>query len=91
MTVNVLEYAMSGVQDPSGKFAAITPADDTDLPTFTRSIYVGGAGNISVIQAADQSAAAVVFTSVAAGSILPIRAARIRSTGTTATNIVALY
>jgi hypothetical protein len=33
----------------------------------------------------------VTFVGVAAGSVLPIRVARVNSTNTTATNIVALY
>lgn len=69
--------------------AAVTPSDGADLANFSKGLYVGGAGNVSVI-AVDDSAA-VTFVGVPAGAVLPIRVKRVRSTGTTATNIVNLY
>ena len=68
---------------------AVTPSDSTDLTYSTcRAIYIGGDGNISLV---DGNAAAIVFTGVTAGSILPVQTARINATGTTATSIIALY
>lgn len=69
--------------------AAVTPNDSTDLPNVSKALWIGGAGNVSII-AADDSAA-VLISGVAAGTILPIRAKRVRSTDTTATLIVNLY
>lgn len=66
--------------------AAISPSDTVDLPKAARAIYVGGAGNISVIMMSGET---VTFNSVPVG-ILPIKVKRIRSTGTTATNMIAL-
>lgn len=68
---------------------AVTPSDSTDLTYSTcRAIYVGGDGDISLI---DGNGATIVFTGVTAGSILPVQTARINATGTTATSIIALY
>ena len=68
---------------------AVTPSDSTDLTYSTcRAIYVGGDGNISLV---DGNAATIVFSGVTAGSILPVQTARINATGTTATSIIALY
>jgi hypothetical protein len=68
---------------------AVTPSDSTDLTYSTcRAIYVGGDGNISLV---DGNAATIVFTGVTAGSILPVQTARVNATGTTATSIIALY
>ena len=68
---------------------AVTPSDSTDLTYSTcRAIYVGGDGNISLV---DGNGATIVFTGVTAGSILPVQTARINATGTTATSIIALY
>ena len=68
---------------------AVTPSDSTDLTYSTcRAIYVGGDGNISLV---DGNADTIVFTGVTAGSILPVQTARINATGTTATSIIALY
>lgn len=68
---------------------AVTPNDSTDLSLGTcRAIYVGGAGNISLI---DGAGSTILFSNVAEGSVLPVQTARIRATDTTATLLVALY
>ena len=73
----------------SGACRAVTPNDGADLSLGTcRAIYVGGAGDISIV---DLSGVTVAFVGVAAGSILPVQTARINATGTTATSIVSLY
>lgn len=77
-----------GLQAPADSCSAVTPAN-SDLANVTRALYVGGAGDLSLILANDS--AAVTFVGVPAGTVLPVRAKQVRSTGTTATNIVALY
>lgn len=72
---------------PARYFSAVTPSDSADLTYATRALYIGGAGNLSVI---DLDGVTVAINGVAAGTLLPIRVARVRSTGTTATNITAL-
>lgn len=67
---------------------SVTPADGSDQPQVSRAIWVGGAGNLSVVTRGGDT---ITLVGVPAGTMLPIRATRIRSTGTTATNIVALY
>ena len=72
----------------AGANRAITPADATDLPLQgCRAIYVGGAGNISVV---DLDGVTTVFSNVAAG-VLPVQAKGVNATGTTATGLIALY
>lgn len=66
----------------------VTPSDSTQLPA-TRGVWVGGAGNVAVTMSGDNDA--VTFSGVPAGTLLPIRATQIKSTGTTATLILALY
>jgi len=65
----------------------ITPSDASDLPQVVRALYIGGSGDIKV---ADVSGNAATFVGLTAGSILPIRAYRVMSTGTTATNLVGI-
>jgi hypothetical protein len=77
----------SSMSFPAEHAEAVTPSDSTDLLIVSRALFVGGAGNIAVVMA---SGAAVTFTGVLAGSILPIRVARVKSTSTTATNITSL-
>ena len=77
----------ASLESPAFHGFAITPSDVTSLTETTRAIYVGSSGDISVTLA---SGAAVTFASVTAGTILPIRASLVKSTGTTATNLVGL-
>jgi hypothetical protein len=75
--------------DPAYAAASVTPDDDTNLTDSpTRGLYVGGAGNVEVIM---QRGDTVVFSGVPAGTILPVRVTRVKSTNTTATTILALY
>lgn len=69
----------------------ITPSDSTALTRRTKVIYVGGAGNISLIASGDDPAgAAVVFTAVPVGTQLQIDALYVHATGTTATLLVGI-
>lgn len=74
---------------PACKAAAVTPHNTNELTQVTRALYVGGAGDVAVILRDDT--VAVTFVGVAAGTILPLRVRLVKVTGTTATNIVALY
>lgn len=68
----------------------VAPSDSVRLPDGAcRALYVGGTGDLSIIAVNDESP--VTLKGVPAGSILPVRAAYVRATGTTATAIVALY
>lgn len=77
--------------DPAIDGVAVTPADGSDLPRgLCNGLWIGGAGNVAV-EFNNTSRATVVFLGCTAGSILPIKAIKVRATSTTATNIVALY
>lgn len=76
------------VQGPGAFFKVITPHDVTPLDNVTRYIYVGGAGNVTV---KGQTGVAVTFVAPPVGSFLPIRATHVMATGTTATNLVAIW
>ena len=73
---------------PARKAAAVTKSDATIVNC--RGLYVGGAGDVAVLMADDPSTA-VTFSSVPAGTLLPIACKKIMSTNTTATNMVALF
>ncbi|AXV15126.1 hypothetical protein CYG48_05075 [Neorhizobium sp. SOG26] len=66
--------------------AAVTPNDNTDLTYTTRGLYVGVAGNISVVMAGGET----VTIPVQPG-LHPLSVSRVRATGTTATGIVAVW
>ena len=65
---------------------AITKSDTVNF-TKSAAIYVGGTGDVVVVFADDT---AITFSSVPAGTILPVEAIRVNSTSTTATNMVGL-
>lgn len=79
----------AGLDSPAEHAAAVTPNDSADLATTSRALYVGTGGDVAVILADDS--AAVTLVSVPAGSVLPVRAKRVMDTGTSATNIVAMW
>lgn len=68
---------------------SVTPDDTANLEVTSRSLYIGGAGDVSVEMAGDNSN--VIFSSVNSSTILPIRVLKVHATGTTANGIVGLY
>lgn len=76
-----------GTTDPAFHAEAVTPSDDTDLTYVSRGLWIGGAGAVNVIMA---SGTTVLFSGVSAGTLLPIRVSRVKSTSTTATLLVAI-
>jgi hypothetical protein len=65
---------------------SITTSDATVIPV-TRAIWVGGTGNIAVRMA---DGTAVTFSAVPVG-VFPVQVDMVKSTNTTATNLIALY
>lgn len=83
------QFKDSNILAPALEYAAVTKSDATDFSFgMARGLYVGGAGDVVAVRADNT---AVTFTSVPAGTILPIRLRRVNDTSTTATNMVALY
>jgi len=80
------------VQGPCRRWAAIAPSDSADLVEVPKALYVGGAGNITMIGIdAPVGATGAVWSNVPAASILPVRPRRVLATGTTATLILGCY
>lgn len=77
----------STLTGPATAGEAITPDNSTDLPFATRAIYVGQAGDLSVELI---SGNIVQLTNVVPGTIYPLRAKRVRASGTTAGGLVGL-
>jgi hypothetical protein len=77
---------------PAVKARAVTKSDTTVVAC--RALYVGGAGNVTVLMEGDAasggSGTAVEFVGVPAGTVLPISCNKVMA-ATTATSIVALY
>lgn len=66
---------------------AIAASDTTDLVTVAKSLYVGGAGDIALVLSDGSD---IILKSLPVG-LYPFSVKRIKKTGTTATDLVALY
>lgn len=63
-------------------------SDAADLTNAARALYVGSTGDVKVTTTGGDT---VTFTNVQAGTFLPVRVARLWSTGTTVTDCLGLY
>lgn len=75
------------LNSPATSAVAVTKSDSTILTQTSRALYVGSTGDVAVTMEGGDT---VTFATVPAGAILPIRVTQVLSTGTSASNIVAL-
>lgn len=73
---------------PAEKASAVTP-DDSTAVNF-RGLYVGTGGNLSLVLRGDATNTPVSFANVPSGAVLPFAVKLVRSTGTSAQDIVGL-
>ena len=77
-----------------GRAASVTPSDTVNIPSVSGGnnngcvLYVGGAGNLKVKTVGGDE---VTFVGINTGTFLPVQVVRVFSTGTSATNILALW
>ena len=82
------QFNATGLDSPALRIFAVTPSDSVDFSRSCRALYIGGDGDVSLVTPAGDTA---TFVGLTAGSILPVRTARVNATATTATNIVGLW
>ena len=76
------------VTAPYATAAAITTSDTVSISSgVADGVYCGVAGTVSLVDLAGN----VIATTLAAGTILPLRTVRVNLAGTAATGLVALY
>lgn len=78
----------AGLESSAEHAFSITPNDSADLAFVTRAIYVGGAGNLTVVMLGGEEE---TFANVQAGMVYEFRVSRVKAAGTTATNLKGLY
>lgn len=80
---NPFKGRVASLSGPARDLFPITPSDNTDLPAMAVSLYIETGGQLSIVTAAGNQRSILVddFT------ILPLGAARVLATGTTATGI----
>ena len=85
-----LQTSVAAAVTPSNTVNIPYPGDNTASPNTSEwpcVLYVGGAGNLTVLTAGGNT---VTLVGVAAGTFIPIQVVRVL-TSTTATNILALW
>ena len=85
--VDTFQQYTPGLESPASHLATVVPSDTTDLAVTSRALNVAQSGFVRVTTIGGD----VETVFVAAGSAFPVRAQRIWSTGTTATNVVVMY
>lgn len=75
-----------GLGAPLTTGEAVTPHNTNELTKVSRALYIGVSGDVAVVM---QDGTTLTFKAVPVG-LLPIRVKIVKSTGTTATDIVAL-
>ena len=76
------------ISAPAQGALTITPNDSTDLSAETRGLWVGASGDLALVLASGDE---VIIAGAVGGSLLPLRVRRVKSTGTTASQLVGLY
>ena len=79
--------AGTGVDTSAGGAIAITKSDTTQYNGL-RGVYVGGTGDVTLGMF---DGTTVTFSAVPVGVIIPVKAQRVMSTGTTATLLTGLF
>lgn len=66
----------------------ISPSDTVDFDFYVRKIYVGGTGNLVLV---NPDGTTTLFSTIPAGTQLDVCARRVNATSTTATTLVGYY
>jgi hypothetical protein len=74
--------------DSYGNAAIVRPTTNQQLDYITRSVYVGGTGDLAYVL---PNGVSITLTAVPTGTMLKIRAKQILKTGTTATSLVGFW
>lgn len=81
----------------ANRAAAVTPSDTVNIPSLSSEsgipnrgcvLYIGTGGDLTVLTVGGDE---VTFTNFQDGSFLPVQVVRVYSTGTTASDIIALW
>ncbi len=88
MAVDPFENFAQSPMAPATDCFGILPSDVADLPSATKALYIGTGGDVNVL--AVSASGPVVLRNVGAGTILPIRVAKVLASGTTADHIIGL-
>jgi co-chaperonin GroES (HSP10) len=89
-TGNTAEVSPNGslnVQSSAQKAVDVIPSDATVL-AVTKGLYMGATGDVAVTMV---DGSQVIFKNLSGGIVHPLSVTKVKATGTTATNIIAVY
>ena len=78
---------MSFLHSTAGDGFDITPSDTVNFSTTAFAVFVGGAGNVTLVT---PKGTVLTYTAIAAGTMLPVKAVRVNATLTTATLLIGI-
>lgn len=81
---------MAGLTSPAQSGRHVTPSDTATLAEYSRALFVGGAGSLSV-ELVGNPGSAITLSQVQPGMVYPLRVSKVLATGTSATNIIAFW
>jgi hypothetical protein len=75
---------------PCRHAAAVTPSDSVDLSNVSRFLFVGttGSGGLVVVM---EDGVVATFAGLVGGTLLPLAVSRVKSTGTTVSNVISMW
>ena len=73
---------------PGSNAVDVVTSDVTDLVKATRGLYIGTGGHVKVTMVGGQT---ITYKNAVTGLIYPYRVTRVWQTGTTATDIIAVW
>ncbi|GJQ63521.1 MAG: hypothetical protein SCALA702_25740 [Melioribacteraceae bacterium] len=83
------KYPFEQNNSPALNAFNVTPHDINELSNVTRAIYVGTGGDINITLRDDSTP--VILKNVSSGTLLPLRVKLVKTTSTTAQDIIGLY
>jgi hypothetical protein len=78
-----------GLSTPGVEWVTLTPSDTEPLPFYPKAVICGGGGTNGAVVCVDKKGNESVFH-LEQGQRLPVRPHQIKSTGTTATPLIAI-
>lgn len=82
---------VSQVDSKAKNAETVSPVDEEDLDSITQGLYIGVSGDVTVTLENMTDDTNITLKDLAAGVIHPLKIKRVWETGTTATDIIALY
>lgn len=79
---------LESVVAPASDCFSITPNDSGDLPKATKALFIGVGGDVVLRPVSGDTD--ITFRNLPDGSVLDVRVRAVRSTGTTAANLIGL-